>query len=83
MYGWTDLYNELTRCNIGFKIRYKGDSRQEWYHDDHRYYPHTDEEHWIEYTNEELFGLGKERGPYITRSDPMTTRPLRKRSLAY
>lgn len=67
VYGWDGLYEEIIRCNVGFKIRYRGDSWEERYHEDHSYYPIRDNMHWTEYTRKELFGLGKERGPYITR----------------
>lgn len=65
--GWKDLYENIKRCESGFKIRYHGESWKEHYHDDHRYFPHDDETHWDNYTVEKLFGLTKEAGPLVTR----------------
>jgi hypothetical protein len=67
VFGWEDLYERIERCDVGFKIRYHGESQRERYHDDHRYLPHNDEEHWTDYSTEELFGLAQESAPYITR----------------
>lgn len=67
IYGWEELYKKIIGCKIGFKIRYEGESWEDQYHDDHQYYPKRDNTYWGEYTPEELLGLGKERGPYITR----------------
>ena len=61
VYGWDNLYDEILRCNIGFKIRYRGDSWQERYYDN----PNRDDQG--EYIREERLGLGKERAPYVTR----------------
>ena len=35
IYGWEELYADLTACNIGFQIRYHGESRGDIYHDEH------------------------------------------------
>ena len=67
VYGWDDFYEEIIGCNAGFKIRYRGNSWQERYHNDHRYHSEQDDAYWEGYTRKELFELGKERGPYITR----------------
>jgi len=67
VYGWEDLYDELTQCNAGFKIRYQGKSYQDRYHDDHRYYPHRDEAYRADYTHDERFGLTRENARYVTR----------------
>lgn len=65
--GWKDLYENIEECESGFKIRYHGESWRDNYHDEHRYFPHDDENHWQNYTLEEHFGLTKEAGPLITR----------------
>lgn len=67
VFGWKELYEQIEQCNIGFRIRYGGESQSDRYHDDHHYYPHDDEYDWTDYTNDELFGLTQESGPLITR----------------
>jgi len=65
--GWKDLYENIEECESGFKIRYNGESWRGDYHDDHQYFPHSDEVQREDYTLEELFGLTKEAGPIISR----------------
>lgn len=65
--GWAELYEQIKNCTLGFKIRYRGDTWVERYHDDHRYFPHDDEAHWDDYPTAELFGLTQESGPLVTR----------------
>jgi len=67
VFGWKDLYERIEGCEIGFKIRYRGETLVDEYHDNHQYFPNDDEAHWDNYAREELFGLTKETGPLITR----------------
>lgn len=64
IYGWDELYERIIRCKVGFKIRYQGDSWKD------QYLPYDLNRNEIlteRYTEGELYGVGKERGPYITR----------------
>jgi hypothetical protein len=61
VYGWKKLYKKIKECKIGFKIRYQNESWRD------QYYPNWDETRSEGYTQEERLGLGKERGPYVTR----------------
>lgn len=64
IYGWNELYVRIIQCKVGFKIRYQGDSWKD------QYLPYDLNRNEIlteRYTEGELYGVGKERGPYITR----------------
>lgn len=66
-YGWNELYDGITNCNIGFQIRSQGSSQDDDYHDDHQYYPREDNLDRRGFSRDELFGLGRDTGRYITR----------------
>jgi hypothetical protein len=67
VFGWDELFERITACDAGFKIRYRGQSHRGRYHEDHQYFPQNEELHWTNYDRDRLFGLTKESAPVVTR----------------
>lgn len=67
VYGWNELYKDITDCNIGFKIRSQGNSlKHNYYHPEERRLS-LEDINLKNCTLKELLGLQKEQGAYITR----------------